>query len=496
MIELNAKNLNISKANRIIFLKEEVGIAQNTIKFLEKQREDVFKLADDDIPIYGFTRGVGLNKDRKVLAKDYKKYNKNLIYAHSLGYGKHYDEKTARAIVLASLNSLLQGTMACSLEIVIFLKDCLNKGISPIIPQTGSVGMGDISLMSHIGLLMLGEGKCFFNKKIIKAKEALKKADIKKISFGPKDGLAVVSSSAVTMGDMLISLEKLEKILQLNDLIYSLSLEGVNGNTGPLSRELYRLRPFKGARKHLKNILFYLKDSRLFGELDDRALQDPLCFRNYTWIVGALDDLAATASNKLLIALNSSGDNPCFHKGKIYSSSNYEPISFILDWETLNIALDHLSKVSVYRSLKLSDSNFSGLNRFLAPSQNIACFQTIGKRLSSLQSNIRFLSNPGSLDYFSLAGDIEDHATNSPFVVQKFRKSLKYFYEILSLEALHAVQAIRLRKKKDNIVLSPVLEKVLKHIDNFVDFYDKERPMHKECIKMKKALSSLDISKL
>jgi len=42
------------------------------------------------------------------------------------------------------------------------------------------------------------------------------------------------------------------------------------------------------------------------------------------------------------------------------------------------------------------------------------------------------------MDYFSVAGEIEDHANNTPFVVTKTKKIVDNLRYILGIEALHA----------------------------------------------------------
>jgi len=158
----------------------------------------------------------------------------------------------------------------------------------------------------------------------------------------------------------------------------------------------------------------------------------------------ALDPISRVQLQKELIHLNQH-----LHKTIIFvivSCANYDPVSWTLGFEMLGSALHHVSKSSCYRLIKLGDPRFTGLSRFLSadPDRSVG-FSTLQKTATSLDAEIRHLSNPASSDYFSLSGDLEDHAANSPYVVSKIREMADRVIYILAIEALHAVQAIDLR---------------------------------------------------
>ena len=81
--------------------------------------------------------------------------------------------------------------------------------------------------------------------------------------------------------------------------------------------------------------------------------------------------------------------------------------------------------------------------------EHVIAFGTIQKPLTALDAEIRHLANPVSMDFYAVAGDIEDHASNTPYVVQKTRKIVDNLYYILGIEAIHAAQACDLRPEKE-----------------------------------------------
>lgn len=108
-------------------------------------------------------------------------------------------------------------------------------------------------------------------------------------------------------------------------------------------------------------------------------------------------------------------------------TSNFEPLLWVIEFEKASIVLAHNSKAAALRTIKLSDDNFTHLSRFLGTDKTIRAFGAMQKPFVSLAGENEFLANPASLSYVPVAGNIEDVATNAPFVVQKFQKQIDNF---------------------------------------------------------------------
>jgi len=154
------------------------------------------------------------------------------------------------------------------------------------------------------------------------------------------------------------------------------------------------------------------------------------------------------------------------------SCSNFEVTNWSLGFEMLGMALSQLSKVVCHRIIKLGNPAFTRLSRFLSPADNVLAFATIQKTFTSLDTEIRHLSNPAISDFFALAGDMEDHANNAPYIVQKTRKIVDNLFYILGIEAMHAAQAVDLRS---DIKMGKGTKAAYDSIREAVPFYDKDR---------------------
>lgn len=474
-IMLTGNSLTIEQVAQVAYEGAKVEISQEAWKRVEDSRKLVFELADSGMPIYGFTTGVGWNKDKKVFKEFFKQYNNNLIYTHSLGVLPEASEAEVRAIMLARLNPLLVGATGIQPAIVKMYQDMLNCGVHPVIPERGSVGEGDITCLSHIGLTMIGEGEAYYKGEKMSAAKALKKAGLEPVTLGPKDGLAIVSSNALSAGQGALVIKEIKDLINVADAIYALSLEGLNGNTSPLDSKTHEMRKFPGQSVSAKNIRIYLDGSYLWDiDRKPKALQDPLSYRGSAHIHGSLRDALEYVEKYLLLHMNTSDDNPCVvtEEGRMVHCSNFEVTTWVAGFEMLGIILSHVSKISCYRTIKLSTPDFTGLSRFLSPANDVICYGTIQKVFTSLDSEIRHLSNNASSDYFAVAGDIEDHACNSPYVVRKTRKIVDNLTYILGIEAMHAAQAVDLRKNPN---LGKGSKAVYEAIRCEIPFYDKDR---------------------
>ncbi|MDF2571504.1 MAG: phenylalanine ammonia-lyase [Sporomusa sp.] len=451
-VVLTGSSLTVEAVAQVAIYGAHVEIAPAAQQKLEESREFVYKLVNSNVPVYGFNTGVGANKDRTVEADYYNQYNVNMVRSHCVAVGPEASLPEVRAMIVIRLNTLLLGYTGMSPGIAYMYRDLLNNDITPVVPERGSIGEADIACLSHIALTMIGEGEAYYHGEKMSAKEALTKAGLAPLVLGPKDGLALISSNALAAGQGALVLYELKKLIKLADIIYSYSLEAFKGNVSPLNEEVNRVRRFKGQNESAAQVRKLLTGSYLWIPNIANALQDPLCFRCACHIHGAVRDSLHYLEELMNIQMNSSDDNPCvlMNQNTIMSCGNFEVVNWAVAFEMMGIALSHLSRAACFRTIKLSSEHFTGLPRFLTPDpEHVIAFGTIQKPFTALDAEIRHLANPVSMDFYAVAGDIEDHSSNAPYVVQKTRKIVDNLYYILGIEAIHAAQACDLRPEKE-----------------------------------------------
>ena len=504
-ITLDGENLT-SKDIAYISNGAKVDISKKAMQKVKKAHEILLSAAKDGQKIYGLTVGVGLNKDRNFVdakgnldaevIEASTKFNIGLIHAHCGGVGEDMPLKTARAVLATRLNNMLFAGAGVQEEVISLYKEFLNQDIIPVMPSVGSMGEADITILGHVGLAMLGEGEVYYKGEKMAAAQALKKAGLKPLSPFGKDSLSILSSNAYSAALASLALEDLKHADKMSKLVFALSLEALNGNVAPFSSEAASLRPFPQFEATAKQIREILKDSYLWDKDDTRALQDPLSYRDASYFFAAMSSSIQSLEGLMKIQLNSSDDNPGifigeqpagakFQESKLFTkggavvpTSNFEPLLWVIEFEKASIVLAHNSKASSLRTIKLSDDNFTHLSRFLGTDKTVHAFGAMQKPFVALAGENEFLANPASLDYVPVAGNIEDVATNAPFVMQKFSKQIENFYSILGMELIHAAQAIDLRMQQNpNLKLSAQTKKLYEQYRKVVKFMDTDRPL-------------------
>lgn len=492
-VTLTGENLTLKSLWAIAAENAEVVISPEADERLEASRRLVYELVDKDVPVYGFNTGVGWNKDHHVAKEFFGEYNRRMIYAHTLGIKPEASEREVRAAMAVRLNCLLSGNTGIQPAVARRYAEFLNKGIHPVVPERGSIGEADISVLSHIGLAMVGEGDVYYNGKRMPSAEAHKLAGLEPVVLGPKDGLAIVSSNAFAAGEGALVLQDMENLADIGDVVYAVSLEGFNGNTSPLDPSALAARKYKGQQLSAARVREYIEGSYIYDPDPHKALQDPLSYRGGAYVNGTLRDALKYAEEQMEIQMNSTDDNPCvlIEEKRMISCSNFEVTNVATALEMLAIVMTHISHMSCYRTIKLANPELTGLRRFLAPddSDNHA-FGAFQKAFTSLDTEIRLLSNPCSADYMAVAGAIEDHASNTPLVVQKLRRIVDDMKYIYGMEMIHACQAISLRKRDSHVKLGKGTEKVYSEFRKDVALYENDRPISPDIQKAYEFISS------
>lgn len=477
-VVLNGTELDLEKVSAIA-RGAGVEISPDGEARLEASRKLVYELVDNDVPVYGFNTGVGWNKDRRVASDFFKKYNENVIHSHSLGMGEEASEAEVRAVMAIRLNCLLRGNTGIQPAIARRYAEFLNLRLHPVIPERGSVGEGDVAILSHVGLAMIGEGDVNYQGRRMSSAEAHALAGLETVVLGPKDALAIVSSNAFGMGQGALVLDDLWNLTDQADLIYALSLEALNGNTSPLDAKVHEARGLPGQAASAALVRQFLGNSYIYDPDPEKPVQDPLSFRGGAYVHGSLRDALEYVTKYSLVQMNSSDDNPCLllDDRRIISCSNFEITTVACGFEMLAIVLSHVSRMSCYRTIKLSNPELTKLPRFLTPDEkHVHAFGTLQKTCTLLDTEIRHLSNPSSVDYMALSGEIEDHAGNLPHAAQRLRRIADNLKYVLGIEMMHAAQAITLRKQKNpNLRLGRATEAAYEEYRRAVPWYDKDR---------------------
>jgi len=162
-ITLDGSSLTVEKLVAIARDHEEVALAPQALERIKVCRAMLEqKLADREV-MYGTNTGIGEFSETMLNDEQVKEFQRYLIYNHAAGIGEPAPIEHIRAALAGRINVHAHANSGCRPEITLTLIEMLNKGVTPVVCQKGSVGAsGDLAPMAQAALLLLGEGEAFY----------------------------------------------------------------------------------------------------------------------------------------------------------------------------------------------------------------------------------------------------------------------------------------------------------------------------------------------
>jgi len=319
--------------------------------------------------MYGVNTGIGEFSEMVLNDDQVKEFQKYLVYNHAAGIGDPMPEEYVRGAMLGRINVHAHGNSGIRPEITQTLVEMLNKGITPWVCQKGSVGAcGDLAPMSQIALLMMGEGRAYYQGNLYEGKEALDLAGIPIPGLKARDGLGTINGSNVLTAMSAIFLVDANNWLKQAEIACAMSLEALKANMKPYTPKLHEVRGFKGAVRSAAAILKMVEG----GDLNDGRVkckvQDAYSMRSTPQVIGAAHDALAYARSQVEIELNGVGDNPIFFPDENIqlSGANFQGSPVSLPMDMAGIAITMVSVLSERRMNRLNNPALSvGLPAFL-----------------------------------------------------------------------------------------------------------------------------------
>ncbi|MDP3481283.1 MAG: aromatic amino acid ammonia-lyase, partial [Desulfoprunum sp.] len=294
----------------------QVVLAPATRTMLAERRQQIEQsISEQAFPAYGFNRGFGHNVDLAVRDELLSDLQENLIISHAVGMGQPMDEEVVRIAMLLRANSLARGFSGIRPELVEAIIALLNAGITPVVPEYGSVGAsGDLAPLSHIALALLGRGSVMVNDLTLPASEALKRAGLAPLRLEMKEGLALNNGVQVMNALGLIACDRLKTLLKTAAVSSALTAQVMLAPDTYFRPDFQAVRSHPGALRIADWIWKIMQDSPIRMAhrdfKDDGQVQDPYNIRCAAQILGAAHDLISQAEKTLIIEANSATDNP------------------------------------------------------------------------------------------------------------------------------------------------------------------------------------------
>jgi histidine ammonia-lyase len=452
MIRLSATGLTADEVVEVAREGAEVELADDALEAMAKSAAIVERLASSPEPAYGVSTGFGSLATTPIPATRRDELQRALIRSHAAGMGKPIEREVVRAMMLLRTRSLAMGYSGATPKLAELILNLLNAGITPVVPEHGSLGAsGDLAPLAHCALALIGEGEVSDEGGARRpAAEALAAAGLEPLTLRAKEGLALINGTDGILGMLLLGIRDLHSLLRVADLTAAMSVEALLGTDRAFAEDLIALRPQPGQGESASNLRRLLAGSPIVASHreNDPRVQDAYSLRCAPQVNGAARDALAYADRVAADELRSAIDNPMvLPDGRIESCGNFHGAPLALACDLLAMAVADTGSIAERRTDRLLDANRSeGLPPFLADDPGVDSGLMISQYTqAAMVAENRRLAVPAGVDSLPTSAMQEDHVSMGWSAARKLRATLRNLTRILAVEAVCAARGLELR---------------------------------------------------
>ena len=459
-----------------------VGLSPESEERIKLSRARVKKCLAEGQVIYGVNTGFGKLSNIRIKESENELLQLNLLRSDATGVGSLFPTEIVRAMMILRANALARGFSGIRQETLQLLLDCINKGVHPLVPSQGSVGAsGDLAPLSHLALVLIGEGKAEFEGNIVTGAVALQRAGLEAVRLQAKEGLALVNGTQAMTGIGVVTLNEAERIGLAADMAASLSLEALKGIISAFEPALLAVRPHSELELVGGRIRKWLDGSKRVTKQGEVRMQDAYSLRCIPQVHGASWQSFFYAEERVQIEMNATTDNPIvLESGEVLSGGHFhgQPIAFAMDF--LKLGVCEWANISERRTERMVNPQLNdGLPPFLATNPGIECGLMIAQyTAASIVSENKVLAHPASVDSIPTSGNQEDHVSMGTIAARQVRQIVHNTARVIAIELICASQAIYLEKAEGQ--LAPTTSAFLKKVRQFCPPLTTDQPIGDE----------------
>jgi histidine ammonia-lyase len=364
-----------------------------------------------------------------------------------MAVGEPLSAELTRAAMVVRLNGLCAGGAGAGIAVADGLAALLNARVHPRIPRSGSIGAADLCMLAHVGLTLIGEGEAELGGVVMPSADALGRASLAPVALGPKDGLAICSSSAVSVGTATLALRDAEACLEAAQIAAALSMEGFRANLSPLDARVAAARPAPGQEWAAGGLRRLLRGGDLETPGAARRLQDPLSFRCVSQVHGSLRVALDLLAQALAPELSGAADNPVVlvQDAEILSTGNFHVPALALALDATAVAVAQVAAPIAERQARLKTERLSGLPQNLTRgSLTSSGMSPLSKTAYALLTEIRQAAAPFAIHSTVSADGVEDDSTGAAQAALRLVDQLERLRLLIASELVVAAQAVDL----------------------------------------------------
>lgn len=490
------KDLTLEEAESVILNNTSVEIGQDTINQVQKSLDFLVSFAKDKV-IYGINTGLGPMAQYKIDDDKLNDLQYNLIRSHSAGAGEKIPDSYVKAAMLVRLRAIMQGHSGIDPSTIVLLKDLINNNIFPFIPEHGGVGAsGDLVQLSHLALVLIGEGEVTYNGQLLPTKEVFAQASLTPIKVKLREGLSLINGTSVMTGIGVVNVIKAKQLLDWSLLASSMLNELVESFDDHFSKELNGVKKHAGQSQIAQQMREILADSQLIGRREHhffkndgtekvfkRKVQEYYSLRCLPQILGPIYDTIEQASEVVVNEMNSVSDNPIVDLDvqSVFHGGNFHGDYISLEMDKLKLAVTRLTMLSERQIAFLFNNHLNGilphfvnlgtlgLNLGMQGTQFTATSTTAENQALSTSMYIHSITTNNDNQ------DIVSMGTNSALMAKKV---IDNAYQVVAIELMALLQAVDYLGVQDKLSTSTAA--MYKSLRAIVPVFVEDTPKYKD----------------
>jgi histidine ammonia-lyase len=437
--------LELARGDRRVALDDDPAHRRK----LERSYEVVGEVQQRSEEVYGVSTGVGASASNLIPESLRDDLPHHLLRFHGCGTGRILDETEAAAVLVVRLATLARGHSGVRPELLERLCSLLNERLLPRIPEEGSVGAsGDLTPLSYLAALVIGEREATLAGRVMTAAEALAQVGLTPLQLAQKESLALMNGTGVMTAIACLCFERAQQLARLASAITAMAVDVTHGNREHFDARIFELKPHPGQQQCAAWIRADLEGDHSAAK--PARLQDRYSLRCAPHIIGVLVDSLAQTRSMLEIEVNGIDDNPIIdpelgdvlHGGNFYGGH----VAFAMDG--LKVAVANVADL-LDRQLALLcvPETSDGLPANLVASGNISHhgFKAMQISASALTAEALKLTMPASAFSRSTESHNQDKVSMGTIAARDCRRILELTETVAAIGLLAVCQALDLR---------------------------------------------------
>ncbi len=447
---LDGQALTIAEVEEVARAGRRVEIGARAGRLIAASRAVVERAMGDGLAHYGINTGFGSLALKRIAPEDLRDLQRNLVRSHAAGVGTAMPTDVVRAMMLLLAASLARGLSGVRPAVVELLAAMLNAGVTPEVPETGSVGAsGDLAPLAHLALVLIGEGRAAVGTKTMDGGAALRGAGLAPLTLEAKEGLALINGTHLMAARGALVCSDAQRLINAAVVAAAMSIDACRGTDSFLDDRVHIARGHAGQRDVAACLRELLEGSRIIpSHIDnDPRVQDPYSLRCAPAVLGAALESARHAAACVTRELGAVTDNPLVFadNGDVVSAGNFHGMPLAIPLDLLAICIAHVAGISerrTYFMLGASDPE-AQLTAYLSPKPGLHSGFMIAQYTAAACCNeLIGLANPASVANLATSAGTEDYNSFGPRSAAKAARAVELARWVVSAELLCAAQGV------------------------------------------------------